>query len=175
MYGGLIGGILAEVVYFRVKKYPFPLYADAIAPSICLGVVITRIGCFLNGCCYGSGWDSPLAVSFPLGSPAGQFQQQVHATGLHPSQLYESLGGVAILAIVLLAGRRGKPLDGIQFYLVVVLYAVLRFMVDFTRHYEVSEKLGALSHNQVVCMVLFAVFGALALHGLGVAQRVAAA
>jgi phosphatidylglycerol:prolipoprotein diacylglycerol transferase len=166
MYGGMIGGILAGIVYFRVKKYPFLPYADATAPSIGLGIALTRIGCFMNGCCYGAGWNGPTSVSFPLGSPAGRFQQHIHATGLHASQLYESIGGLAIAAIVLLAARRNKVFDGFQFYLVGVLYAVLRFAVDFTRHYETSEKLGPLSHNQVVCIALFAVFGGLILRNL---------
>ncbi len=166
MYGGMIGAILAGVLYFRIKKYPFLPYADALAPSVGLGIFLTRIGCFMNGCCYGAAWDGPFSVSFPLGSPAGRFQQHIHASGLHPSQLYLSIGGLAIAAIVLLAGRRGKLFDGFQFYLVGLLYSVLRFAVDFTRHYEVTEKLGPLSHNQVVCIVLFAVFGGLILRNL---------
>lgn len=173
MYGGLMGGILAGLVYFKFKEYPFLRYADAIAPSIALGVALTRIGCFLNGCCYGAAWDGSLSVSFPPGSPAGRFQEQVGVTALHASQLYESLGGLAILAIVLLAERRVKLRDGCRFYLVMVLYAVLRFLVDLTRHYGAGETLGALSHNQVVCLVLFAVFGVLILRnrvrGAGVA------
>jgi len=81
---------------------------------------------------------------------------------------------VAILTIVIFAGRRGRLFPGMRFNLVVVLYAVLRFMVDMTRHYEGSGKLGVLSHNQVVTLVLLAVFSLLALRilreGPGVAE-----
>jgi len=162
MYGGLIGAIIAGVLFFRIKKYPFLPYADASAPSIGLGIFLTRIGCFLNGCCYGAHSEGPLSVSFPLASPAGRFQQHAHAASLHPSQLYESAGGLLIALIVLLAGRR-KLFDGFAFYLTGLLYSVLRFCVDFTRHYEPGEHLGPLSHNQVVCIVLFVVFGGLIL------------
>lgn len=165
-YGGVIGAILAALVFFRVKKYPFLPYADAVAPSIGIGISLTRIGCFLNGCCYGGPHDGFLSVSYPLVSPAGRFQQHIHAAGLHPSQLYLSLGGLAIAAIVLLAARRGKIFDGFQFYLVWLLYAVLRFGVDFTRHYEAGEKLGPLSHNQVICIAMVAIFGGLILKNL---------
>ena len=161
--GGFIGGILAAFLYLKIRGLPFPKYVDAIAPSVALGVCLTRIGCFLNGCCFGTGWDGPLAVSFPQGSAAGRFQEQVQVAGLHPSQLYESFGGLVILVLVLTAGPDWRRRDGLQFYMVIVLYAVLRFMVEFTRHYGAEEMFGPVTHNQVVCLVLFSLFGVLAL------------
>jgi phosphatidylglycerol:prolipoprotein diacylglycerol transferase len=163
MYGGLMGGLLAGFLYLKLKRLSFPRYADATAPGIALGVFLTRIGCFMHGCCYGKAWDGPLAVSFPPSSPAGRFQEQAQAAGLHPSQLYESFGGLVMLVLLLTVGRRWKRWNGLQFYMVILMYAVLRFLVEFTRHFEVGERLGPLTHNQVVCLVLFALFGALAL------------
>lgn len=175
MYGGLIGGILAGSIYMRWKRISFPRYADAIAPSIALGVFLTRIGCFLNGCCYGKGWGGPLAVSFPADSPPGEFQADVHAAGLHPSQLYESFGGLVMLVILLTAGRKWRRWEGLQFYMVILLYTVLRFMVEYTRHFEPGEMLGPFTHNQVVCLVLFAASGSLVLRSLGTKPKLAAA
>jgi phosphatidylglycerol:prolipoprotein diacylglycerol transferase len=175
MYGGLLGGLLAAFAYLKMKDLSFPRYADAMAPSMALGVFLTRIGCFLNGCCYGKSWDGPLAVSFPPTSAAGQFQEQVHAAGLHPSQLYESFGGLVILVILLTAGRRWRRWDGLQLYMVILLYAVLRFMVEYTRHFEAGEMLGPFTHNQVVCLVLVVVFGFLARRSLRTGPRVATA
>lgn len=173
MYGGLVGGILAGFLYFRVKKLSFPRYADAIAPSIALGVCLTRIGCFLHGCCYGKAWEGPLAVSFPASSPAGRFQEGIQAAGLHPSQLYESVGGLLLFALVMTGGRAWRRWEGLQFYGVITLYAVLRFLVELTRHFEPGERLGPLTHNQVVCVVLFAIFGGLALRTLSARPRTA--
>jgi phosphatidylglycerol:prolipoprotein diacylglycerol transferase len=175
MYGGLIGGMLAALVYFRLKGFSFPRYVDAIAPSVALGVFLTRIGCFLHGCCYGKAWDGPLAVSFPPLSPAGRVQEEIQAGSLHPSQLYESLGGLVILVLVMTAGRRWKRWEGLQFYMVVLMYTVLRCLVEFTRHFEPGERLGPLTHNQVVCIILFLVFGGLALRTLSEGHRVASA
>ncbi|MBT8397198.1 MAG: prolipoprotein diacylglyceryl transferase [Gemmatimonadetes bacterium] len=175
MYGGLIGGILAGFIYMRLKQISFPRYADAIAPSIALGVFLTRIGCFLNGCCFGKGWGGPLAVSFPPDSPPGQFQEQVHVAGLHPSQLYESFGGLVILIVLLTVGRSWKRWDGLQFYMAILLYSGLRFMVEYTRHFEPGEMLGPFTHNQVVCIVLFAASGFLVLRSLGTEPKLAAA
>jgi phosphatidylglycerol:prolipoprotein diacylglycerol transferase len=168
MYGGLMGGLLAGFLYLRLKRLSFPRYADAIAPSLALGVFLTRIGCFLNGCCYGKAWDGPLAVSFPPTSPAGRFQEQVQVGGLIPSQLYESFGGLVILVLVLTVGRRWKRWEGLQFYMVIVMYTILRFLVELTRHFEPGERLGPLTHNQVVCIVLLVVFGGLTLRTLSV-------
>jgi len=162
MYGGFIGAILAGVVYFRVKKFPFLPYADAVAPGIGLGIFLTRIGCFLNGCCYGAGAHGPFSVSFPLISPAGMYQKHVHASALYASQLFESAGGLAIAVAILLLSRR-KWFDGFLFYLTGLLYTILRFAVDFSRFYGAGEKIGPLSHNQIVCIVLFIVFGGLIL------------
>lgn len=164
MYGGFIGAILASVLYFYIKKLPYLPYADAVAPSIGIGILLTRIGCFLNGCCYGS----PVAhggTNFPESTAAGYYQHSVHASGLLPSQLYESAGGLAIALIILAVGRK-KIFTGFQFYLVGLLYSILRFAVDFSRYYGSDERLGSLSHNQVVCIVAFIVFGGLILKGI---------
>jgi phosphatidylglycerol:prolipoprotein diacylglycerol transferase len=162
MYGGFIGAIVAGILYFKIKKIPFLPYADVSAPSVGIGIFLTRIGCFLNGCCYGASNTGSLGVSFPLESPAGVYQQHIHASGLHASQLYESAGGLLIAIILLLLSRK-KLFTGFQFYLLGLFYSVLRFIVDFSRYYGTDEKLGPLSHNQVVCIVLFILFSSLIL------------
>jgi phosphatidylglycerol:prolipoprotein diacylglycerol transferase len=162
MYGGFIGAIVSGIIYFKIKKYPFLPYADAMAPAIGFGIFLTRIGCFLNGCCYGAPTHSALGVGFPKNSPAGYYQYECHATALYPSQLIESAGGLLMAIIVLAIGTK-KTFAGFQFYLVGLMYTVLRFCVDFTRFYSPQERLGGLSHNQIVCIVLFILFAALLL------------
>ncbi len=157
MLGGFIGALIAGVLYFKLKKIPFLPYADAMAPSFGFGIMLTRIGCFMNGCCYGAAGHGNLSVNFPLESPAGMYQSHIHAAGLYPSQLFESLGGLLIAVIILAVGRL-KPFTGFQFYLAGLLYAVLRFIVDFSRYYSTSEHVGPFSHNQVDCIVLFIIF-----------------
>jgi len=164
MYGGFIGAIIAALIFFKVKKLPFLPYADATAPGIAIGLMLTRIGCFLNGCCFGSA-AAHCGVSFPITSAAGMYQREIHATGLYPSQLYESAGGLLIAVIILLAAKK-NPFKGFQFFLFGLLYTILRFGIDFTRVYTSSERLGGLSHNQIVCIILFVVFGGLILKGV---------
>lgn len=164
--GGLIGGTGAASLYLRLGRHPFPRYVDTLAPGIALGVVLARIGCFLTGCCYGKAWDGLWAVSFPAGSPAGRYQVEIHAAGLYPSQLYAAAGGLVILGILAAAGHAWRRWEGLRLYLVMVLYAVLRFIVDFTRYYAPGERIGPLSHSQVVCLVFLVFFGGLAAHSL---------
>lgn len=165
MYGGFIGAIIAGVLYFNLKKIPFIPYADAIAPSVGFGIMLTRIGCFLNGCCYGAAHSGALAVSFPLISPAGAYQYHIHAAALYPSQLFESAGGLVIGITILILGKK-QAFRGLEFYIAGLMYTILRFAVDFSRFYGVNERLGPFSHNQVVCMVLFVIFGGLILRSI---------
>jgi phosphatidylglycerol---prolipoprotein diacylglyceryl transferase len=163
MYGGYIGALVAGVIYFKIMKYQFLPYADAAAPTIGFGIFLTRIGCFLNGCCFGAPTHSSLGVSFPANSPAGAYQHDCHSAALYPSQLFESAGGLLIAVIVLLVGMSKKTVTGLQFYLTGILYAILRFCVDYTRFYTPQEHIVGLSHNQIFCIFFFILFTGLLL------------
>src|SRR5208282_6577614 len=79
-YGGLIGATIAGMIYIHWKKMPLWKTADVFAPSIALGSIFGRIGCLLNGCCYGRACSLPWAIRFPAD----------HATGgepVHPTQI----------------------------------------------------------------------------------------
>ncbi|MGA2507747.1 MAG: prolipoprotein diacylglyceryl transferase [Chitinispirillaceae bacterium] len=162
MYGGFIGAILSGIVFFKVKKLPFLPYADVCSASVGIGIFFTRIGCFLNGCCYGA--PAAHGVVFPADSPAGAYQTAMHVCALYPSQLYEATGGLFLTALVLLSSKRFK-FSGAQFYIMGVGYAVLRFLVDFTRFYSPAERLGPFSHNQIVCIGLFITLSVLFVKG----------
>ena len=69
-YGGIVGGAIGFFAYRWFYPFPIRPYLDAIAPSIALGTFFGRLGCFLNGCCYGDQCRLPWAVSFPAESPA---------------------------------------------------------------------------------------------------------
>ena len=152
MTGGFIAAILAGLIYFKLKNLPFLAFADAMAPNI--GIALTLIGCFLNGCCFGIPWDGPFSVPFPPLPGWPGFQHLSQASGLHPSQLYLALGGLAITTAVLLMERFKKPFQGFLFYITGLLYGGMRFVVDFSRYYEPSERFGVLNHNQIVCIGL---------------------
>ena len=69
VFGSMLAGGAALVVFIYKYKLPGLALADLIAPGVVLGAAIGRIGCLMNGCCYGAISDVPWALSFPAGSP----------------------------------------------------------------------------------------------------------
>jgi len=132
MFGGIALAIVAALLYMKVKRLPVWPMADVIAPSYALGVGITRLGCLLNGCCFGQPTGLPWGISFPPGCAASSVVGDIH---VHPTQLYESLAGFVILLVTLRIDRRRLP-TGVLTCVVFGLYGAARFVLDFFRLYE---------------------------------------
>jgi len=148
-YGGLIGASLAYALYVRFKKLPFWKLADILAPSIALGHAIGRIGCLMNGCCYGRVCSLPWAIQFPYG-------HETHPNRVHPTQLYESLLNLGLYAC--LAWRfRNKKFDGEIFSFYLLGYAPLRAFVEFFRgDYRTYYLDGRATPAQMLSIAIFA-------------------
>jgi len=145
-HGGLVGGLVACWLYIRRFRLDFWRLADAIAPGIALGYAIARIGCFLNGCCYGGPTSLPWACRFHgvegITPPS------------HPAQLYAAFGSLLVLGLLLVLERRQRA-SGQLFMAYLALYGVLRFVVEiFRRGYTASELGWGLTAAQVVSLVL---------------------
>lgn len=69
MYGSVLAGVPFGIYYLVNRKLPVLAVGDLIAPSMVVGLALGRIGCFLNGCCYGGLCEGPLGMTFPPGSP----------------------------------------------------------------------------------------------------------
>lgn len=124
-YGGLFGGLIAGILFVRRKKIPLWRFADVLAPSIPLGHAFGRMGCFLNGCCYGKPTTLPWGVRFPAGHPTGGIP-------VHPTELYELVGNLLLYALLARLYRR-KRFDGQVLAAYLVGYGTLRFLVEFFR------------------------------------------
>ncbi len=151
-YGGLVLAVIGAVIYLRKKKIAFLKVADICSAPIALGIVFTRIGCFLSGCCFGSPTSCPFGVVFPADSPAGYL---FSGKTIHPAQLYSSFYGLVILIALLLVERR-RSFDGFTFAFLCIFYGAARFTVDFFRYYEESALLGGLTYNQIISIGLAA-------------------
>ena len=152
LLGGFLMAVFSSAVYMYYKKLNFWEVADSIAPSIALGVFLTRIGCYLNGCCFGNACDLPWGVVFPPYSPAGSVMGDIH---IHPTQLYSSLYGLSIFIFLQWLGQKPRP-DGLLISLFLILYGISRFFVDFYRYYESQMFLiDGLQFNQIVSLGLF--------------------
>jgi len=124
-YGGLIGAGLAGSIYLCWKKMPFWKTADALAPSIALGNVFGRIGCLLNGCCYGRACSLPWAIRFPT-------DHVTHGAPVHPTEIYDALDNF-ILYLLLAWLFRHKKFDGQVFATYLIGYAVTRSIMECFR------------------------------------------
>jgi len=146
LYGGYVLAILGGIVYVRRAGMPVWRVGDAAAPAMALGIGIGRLGCFLNGCCYGLPAQLPWAIRFPPESFSSSVFPGEH---LHPSQLYMSASGFLLFGL-LLAFDRKRRYDGWLFWVYIAMDAGLRFLIDFTRYYDETSflgKIGGLSFN----------------------------
>ncbi len=126
-HGGLGGAIIGAYIFARVRKLEFLFLADLAVAPLALGYAFTRVGCFLNGCCYGSESELPWAVTFPPTTEAG-----VGGIARHPTQLYAVVANLIIFAILVRLQPRIKT-RGNLFLLYVMLYSIYRFIVEFFR------------------------------------------
>ncbi|TLD41162.1 MAG: Prolipoprotein diacylglyceryl transferase [Candidatus Jettenia ecosi] len=149
-YGGLFAGIIAACIFIRKSQLPFLKILDIIAPSVALGLGIGRIGCFLNGCCFGKlASHIPWAIEFPKtldktgmvdGSPAFLHQYELglihlsdtHALPIHPTQLYSFLSDI-VLFFILSTFFKYRRRNGEVVLLFGVLYPVIRFSMELLR------------------------------------------
>jgi phosphatidylglycerol---prolipoprotein diacylglyceryl transferase len=129
-YGGLIGASLAGFMYVRRKQIPVWKMADIVAPSIALGYVFGRIGCLMNGCCYGRLCEMPWAVRYPVGHETHPLNSA--ATPVHPTQIYDSLLSLALYLGLAWLYRR-KKFDGQVFAAYLMCYAATRSIVEVFR------------------------------------------
>jgi len=162
-YGGFILAFFVAMWFMRKNGLPVWKVADIMAPSVALGIALGRIGCFLNGCCYGA-LSKQWGISFPGKDNPPVFAQQV-ADGLIspaaacslpvlPVQLYFALHGLIIFAVLLFM-ERYKRFDGFIFWILVILYSAGRFFIEGIRYYEPAYIIGGLTVSQVISAGLF--------------------
>ena len=148
-YGGLIGGILAVVVYSRIKKFPLGRFADAAGFGVILGLSIGRIGCTINGDAAGTPTSLPWGLIY---THADSFAPLWIAT--HPAPVYEILWNLLILGVLGRLRRRLQP-DGSLFLLSLAAYSFGRFFISWVR--AESAVLGPLHQSHVISLALFVI------------------
>ncbi len=140
-HGGLIAATVVGIRFIRKKGLPLATMLDLVAPYAALGESIGRVGCFLNGCCFGR--EVAWGIYFP-----------VHHARLHPTQLY-TMAGLFILFLILRRYRDFSKISGDVFVLYLFGASLLRFVIEFFRADHYVLVLG-LSVYQWVCVALIA-------------------
>lgn len=155
-YGGLIGAVTTAYVLIRRYGLPWWKTADACAPGIALGNVLGRQGCFSAGCCWGKPTNLPWGVRFTeLGHEITGVPIDAK---LHPTQLYESFSMLIVFFFLLWLHRR-KKFSGQVILAYVIVYAAVRFMIEFVRDDPRGDVLGlttltGLSTSQMIGLIV---------------------
>ncbi len=149
-FGGFLGGVGVGLFVMRARRRNLLDCADLAAPSLAIGYFWGRIGCFLNGCCYGGACPEPIGMHFP--GIAGS---------VHPTQLY-SAGAAAVIYGVLTVVERKRQFRGQLILLFCLLYALYRFIVEFFREGATADLSGvaSLTTAQVACLMIALLAGA---------------
>ena len=149
-YGAILGAALGIWIYSRFAKHQFGYLADLIAPAVMVAQgVIGRVGCTLNGCCYGIETTLPWGVEYT--HPASLC---FGAGVVHPTQIYEIIFALISFGVLLKLRGRFKP-DGSLFLIYLSLYAVWRIGIDFIR--EGTPFLFGLHQAQVISIIVLAI------------------
>ena len=163
VYGGIIFGVLFNIIYCKMKKLNFGEYFDLVMPEIALAQGFGRLGCFLAGCCYGKLTTSRFGVVFPESSgfaPAG--------VRLVPTQLMSACGDFLNMALLMFiaykfgytawknlknkdVGRK-HLLAGDVGLIYFITYGVGRFIIEFFRG-DVRGSIGVLSTSQFISVI----------------------
>ncbi len=149
VYGGIIGGILAAMIYCRLKRVSFLQYFDLTMPSVALAQGFGRIGCFLAGCCYGSETDTAVGIAFHNSSFAP------NGVKLIPTQLFSSAGSFLIAIALIMYAKKARNVGKVG-ALYLILYSVGRFIIEFFRN-DYRGSVGVLSISQFISLLILTI------------------
>jgi len=135
LYGGIILATLTVWWMCRRRNIPFLVIADNFSPGVLLGIGLTRIGCFMAGCCFGLPTNHACGVTFPVGSEPWR---QFGSVSIYPSQLFASALGFAGAGLLVLL-ERWPSRRGATFGRFLIYYGVARFVEDTFRYYDRAQ------------------------------------
>lgn len=122
-YGGLIGASIAVIYFCWSRNIRLWQIADISAPSLAIGQMLGRIGCFFNGCCYGKETSCVIGVVFPAVNDTIAYL---------PTQLFES-GACLVLFGILHILFKKRSFYGQVFFSYIILYSIARFVIEIYR------------------------------------------
>ena len=141
-YGGLITGIPALVLFCKKNQLSILQVLDLAAPATMLGYAIGRLGCLLNGCCYGQRCNLPWAIQFPHDSVTR-----------HPTQIYSSLVAF-ILFTILWHIYCHKKYSGQVIYWALISHSIYRFCIEFLRENPLYYNLSSAQWIAILIIVI---------------------
>lgn len=163
-YGGFICAIVGILIYCMRKKFSILKVMDIMAPGLAAGHAFGRIGCFLQGCCFGKPSELPWAVTFPQGTlPAIKFPDisalPPCSSALHPVQLYECVANIVLFGVLFMLAGRMKA--GRMAALYLIGYGVVRLSTEFFRGDHTDFAFGVFTPSQTISLFFLIPFGML--------------
>jgi len=131
IWGAVLGALIAMIIYSLVKKISFWELGDIIAPGAILGQAIGRVGCLVNGCCYGLVCDLPIAIFFEHPDSYAP-----HGLPLYPTQIFHIIWNVIGFALLWLLRKKIRP-QGALFLLWLIYFSVGDFWVHLYREGDI--------------------------------------
>jgi len=149
-YGAVLGAALGIWIYSKFSKLQFGYFADLVAPAVIVAqAVVGRVGCTINGCCYGVKTSLPWGIVYTHPDSLGPL-----GVAVHPTQVYELIFGLIVFGMLLKLRGRFKP-DGSLFLIYLSLYSVWRIGIDFLR--EGTPFLFSLHQAQVIAIIVLVI------------------
>ncbi len=146
IWGAVLGATLGIWIYSKFSKFNFGYFGDLVVPAVILAQAVGRVGCLLNGCCYGLPTSLPWGIVYthpesyaPLG------------VAVHPTQIYEIIYLLIIFGVIFKLRGRFKP-DGSLFLIYLSLYSLWRIGIDFLR--EGTSLLFGLHQAQIIGIIV---------------------
>lgn len=184
LYGSVMGGTAAFFLYWALRRFPLRPTLDVIAPALALGIALGRIGCFLNGCCYGDICESGWGVRFPPGSPpwfsqaTDEYNRPTDRVipGVTPVMVAQARMGrvppgtpwsrpvqptqlyssvdAIVLMVLLLAYFPLRRRDGEVMALLMIAYPITRFLIEYLRNDEAAFFAGLTISQNISVLIL---------------------
>ncbi len=127
IWGAILGGVIGIWICSRFTRFKFNYFLDILAPGLILAQIIGRIGCTINGCCYGSVCDLPWAIIYTHPNTFGPT-----TVAVHPTQVYEIFFLAIAFGIIMFLRGRLKP-EGSLFFTYLGMYSAWRIGIGFMR------------------------------------------
>lgn len=149
-YGGLIGGALGVIIYCKQFRIPLRPFMNVAAPAIPLMHGIGRIGCLCAGCCYGMEYDGIFAITYPH----NDFTEGISGVQRFPTPLVETVVNLILFVCLYFYVRKGRRKDGSALGIYLIVYSIMRFLLEFVRGDMIRGGIVGLSTSQWISILL---------------------
>lgn len=176
LMGGLIAGATAIIIYCVLRKEKITGIADAFAVPAAAGIILLKLGCFLNGCCHGKPTDGPFGMTFPANEFKYSFINSLKAVSakspiVHPTQLYEIAGAAVAITAAIVLPRVLKMKEGSRAAIFVALFSTARWITIPLRELPYDRQIVTTFYPCLYTAMICCAGGFLLKHGFAWKQK----